>query len=275
MKNISVVFSDIDGTLLNSNHQVTEKTKDVVKKVILNNTEFVLISARMPSGIKDIYNSLALQSPLVSYNGALILQALDSEKKQSILYSANISQSDAKKIYTITKESFSQISFNLFSHDQWLVEDEREFWTKQESDIIQVIPMEVNINTFINENKDIHKILCMGEPEVISELEVQLRESGVEACWYRSKDTYLEITSKEASKVVSIRELESFFQVKRDQVLAIGDNHNDMSMIEYAGIGIAMGNAPQIVKEAADYVTNSNDEDGLAIALEKFILQNL
>jgi len=272
MSKIKAIFSDIDGTLLNSNHQIADCTKEIVKKVMKKEIEFILISARMPSGIKAIYNDLKIQSPLISYNGALILSNPEVNEKNTILYSTTISKIDANKMYAIIKERYPGISFNLFSYDQWLVEDKEERWTKQESDIIKVHPIEVNVKKYINQNEMVHKILCMGDPGLISELECELNNSFFDIYCYRSKDTYLEITSNKASKVLGIKVLETYFAIKPEEVLAIGDNFNDMDMIKYAGTGIAMGNAPQQVKEASDFVTKSNDQEGIKLALETFVL---
>ncbi|MDR7002664.1 Cof-type HAD-IIB family hydrolase [Neobacillus niacini] len=271
MANIKVVFSDIDGTLLNSNHQITSCTKQTIQKVVQKEIEFILISARMPSGMKAIYHDLDIKSPLICYNGALILENPKVNENNKILYSATISNMDANKIYDIIKRNFSNVSFNLFIYDQWLVENKADKWTKQESDIIQVQPMAVDVKKHIAQNEAVHKILCMGDPHLISELEAELNDTLLNVCCYRSKNTYLEITSNDASKVLAIKALESYFAVKREEVMAIGDNFNDMAMIEYAGIGIAMGNAPQQVKDASDFVTKSNDQDGMKWALETFI----
>jgi Cof subfamily protein (haloacid dehalogenase superfamily) len=272
MVNIKVIFSDIDGTLLNSNHQLTNCTKETINKVVQKEREFILISARMPSGIKAIYHGLEIKSPLICYNGALILRNPEFNENNTILFSTTISKINANKIYTIIKDKFPNISLNLFSYDQWLVENGEDKWTKQESEIIKVLPMVVNIKNYITQDGAVHKILCMGEPPLISELESELNSSFLDVCCYRSKDTYLEITSKGASKVLGIKALETYFAVKPKEMMAIGDNFNDMAMIEYAGMGIAMGNAPQQVKDASDFVTKSNDQDGMKLALETFIL---
>ncbi|MDR4945179.1 Cof-type HAD-IIB family hydrolase [Neobacillus cucumis] len=272
MVNIKVIFSDIDGTLLNSNHQITNCTKKTIKKVVQKGIEFILISARMPSGMKSIYNDLDIKSPLICYNGALILENLEVNENNKILYSATISKKDTNKIYHNIKRKFSNLSFNLFSFDQWMVENKEDKWIKQESKIIKVQPKEVNIKNYITQDEGVHKILCMGEPHLISELESEINSSLLDVCCYRSKDEYLEITSINASKMLSIKALQSYFSVKHEEVMAIGDNFNDLAMIEYAGIGVAMGNAPKQVKEASDFVTKSNDQDGMKLALETFIL---
>jgi Cof subfamily protein (haloacid dehalogenase superfamily) len=272
MTKIKVVFSDIDGTLLNSNHQITSSTKKIIRRVIQKEIEFILCSARMPSGMKAIYNDLNIKSPIICYNGALVLEKTGGNGNSEILYSATISQIEANKIYDFIKRKFSNVSFNLFSYDQWLVEDKDEKWTKQESEIIQVQPQVINVKKHIAKDKAVHKILCMGESRYISELESELKNSLLNVCCHRSKDTYLEITSTNASKELGIKAIKEFLGVESEEVMAIGDNYNDMAMIEYAGIGVAMGNAPQQVKDVSDFVTKSNDQEGMKLALETFIL---
>lgn len=83
----------------------------------------------------------------------------------------------------------------------------------------------------------------------------------------------VEIVNKEANKSNALQSLALKFNLKREEIIAIGDNFNDMDMIEYAGLGVAMGNSPDYLKDVADFVTHSNDEDGVRRVLEKFILK--
>ncbi|MEH7108784.1 Cof-type HAD-IIB family hydrolase [Bacillus sp. JJ1764] len=271
MTNIKAVFSDIDGTLLNSNHEISSSTKQTIHNAVQKEIEFILISARMPSGMKAIYHELELTSPIICYNGGLILEEPEVNENTKILYSATISKMAVNHIYNLTKRKYPDVSFNLFSYDQWLVDNQEDKWTKQERDIIQVQPLEVHIKDHIAKDEAVHKILCMGEPHLISELEAELNGLSLIVCCYRSKDTYLEITSNVASKVLAIKALEAYFAVHSEELMAIGDNYNDKAMIEYAGIGVAMGNAPQQVKDAADFVTKSNDQEGMKWALKTII----
>ena len=134
-----------------------------------------------------------------------------------------------------------------------------------------MIPQEVS---FEDEEvyKEVHKVLCMGDKEDIAALEQQLVKEFPQIRIYRSKDTYLEIMSMKASKSDAIHMLKDHFHVKQEEIMAFGDNFNDIDMIRYAGLGVAMGNAADEVKEVADYITLSNEEDGVAAAIEKFVL---
>ncbi|WP_307725860.1 HAD-IIB family hydrolase [Oceanobacillus sojae] len=123
--------------------------------------------------------------------------------------------------------------------------------------------------SFIVANHDILKCLCMGEPQMIKQLEIELKGNFPHLSVYKLKGTYLEIMSGNASKSNAIKKLEKQFNITRQEVIALGDNFNDIDMLKYAGVGIAMGNASDEVKSAADEITLSNEEDGLKHALNK------
>ena len=147
--------------------------------------------------------------------------------------------------------------------------DKKEYWAAQESDITGVIPQEV---FFEDEEvyKEVHKVLCMGDKEDIAALEQQLVKEFPQIRIYRSKDTYLEIMSMKASKSDAIHMLKDHFHVKQEEIMAFGDNFNDIDMIRYAGLGVAMGNAADEVKEVADIVTDINDNEGERQILDKY-----
>ena len=149
------------------------------------------------------------------------------------------------------------------------VKDKKVYWAAQESDITGVIPQEVS---FEDEEvyKEVHKVLCMGDKEDIAALEQQLVKEFPQIRIYRSKDTYLEIMSMKASKSDAIHMLKDHFHVKQEEIMAFGDNFNDIDMIRYAGLGVAMGNAADEVKEAADIVTDINDNEGERQILDKY-----
>ena len=233
MKKYKAVFSDIDGTLLNSKHQIPENTRKKIKQINQNGIPYVLVSARMP------------------------------------IYSVAMPQEVAMKLCRRVYELNPKISVNIYTNDEWLVKDKKEYWAAQESDITGVIPQEVS---FEDEEvyKEVHKVLCMGDKEDIAALEQQLVKEFPQIRIYRSKDTYLEIMSMKASKSDAIHMLKDHFHVKQEEIMAFGDNFNDIDMIRYAGLGVAMGNAADEVKQAADIVTDINDNEGERQILDKY-----
>ncbi|WP_440895638.1 Cof-type HAD-IIB family hydrolase [Amphibacillus sp. Q70] len=267
---LKAIFSDIDGTLLNSNHQITDETKNAIVNVVNHDIPFILVSARMPSGILPLQQTLSINSPIICYSGALILGPDNENGEKIIIDSISLAQSDIEKIYQIVNERYSSISFSLYSHDQWLVSDNQDEWILQEKEITNASPVHCPLLSFIEENHDIHKCLCMGEPEIINQLEIELKDKFPDLSIYKSKDTYLEIMSGKASKSNAIKKLAKQFNMTNQEVMALGDNFNDMDMLKYVGLGVAMGNAPDEVKKIADEITLSNDEDGLRHALNKY-----
>ncbi|WP_075983015.1 Cof-type HAD-IIB family hydrolase [Bacillus massilinigeriensis] len=270
MLKLKAVFSDIDGTLLNSNHQITSETKKEIIMVVKNNVPFVLVSARMPRSILQIQKELSIDSPIICYSGALVLGANDKNGQRKIIDSTSLSKEDVKEIFNIINTLYPTISSSLYSHDQWVVNDNNNEWIIQEKEITNIIPIQRDFLSFIEETTDFHKCLCMGEPNVINQLESTLKERFPNLNIYKSKDTYLEIMPGNASKSNAIKKLENLYHFTSEEIMAVGDNFNDMDMLKYAGLGIAMGNSPDEVKTIADEVTFSNDEDGLKYILQKY-----
>lgn len=265
-----MVCLDIDGTLLNSQHKLTDNTKAAIRKVTEEkNIKVVLVSARPPKGIIPLQKELGITQPLICYSGALVL-----DDKLQVLENKTIPVSVVKKIYDCARESSIHVS--LYKDDDWYVE-ELDYWAKQEGDIVNSTPAVLNFTSLFElwqkENTGPNKLLIMGQPDEMITLNSNLKQLLFDSVnMYPSKSTYLEIMPKGASKTAAIGILSEKFDIKHSETIAMGDNYNDVDMIEYAGLGIVMGNAPEAVKSHADYVTLSNDEDGVSAAINKFII---
>jgi Cof subfamily protein (haloacid dehalogenase superfamily) len=269
LKTFKMVCLDIDGTLLNSRHEITEHTKQVIRKVA-NEKQIpvILVSARMPRGMLFLQHELNIEQPIICYSGALIWNHGDQR------LNITIPVSKVKIVYTIVKRLGIHIS--LYKDDEWFIEELDE-WVKQESEITKITPHIADFSNLFSiweqDNTGANKILCMADFERIQKLEEKLKEYlSSHLNIYPSKSTYLEIMPNHATKTSGIDFLCKEFGIQRSEIIAIGDNYNDINMIEFAGLGIAMGNAPIQVKEIADDITLSNDQDGVAEALKKYIL---
>ena len=271
MCKFKMVCLDIDGTLINSNHKITEKTKEVINTIANEKKIYiVLVSARMPKGIIPLQNELNISEPLICYSGALIM-----DKHSNVLANKVINSKVMKMIYDTSKDF--KVSISIYKDDEWYIEN-LDKWSVKESEITNISPTIIDFNNLLKQlekqNSGANKILCMEEPEDIQLLYKKISSiSNEDINVYPSKPTYLEIMAKDVSKTSAIEILCKKFNVERSQVMAIGDNYNDIDMIEYAALGIAMGNAPIKVKEHADEVTFTNDEDGVAKALEKHLIK--
>lgn len=267
MSSYKMICLDIDGTLLNSNHQISETVKETIKLVVSKqHIPIVLVSARMPKGIRFLQKELEIKAPIICYSGALIL---DEKGKQ--LSTERIDSAYLKEIYRVTDAL--NIHISLYKDDQWYVES-MDAWAKQESKITNIKPKVISFVTLLElwekEGNGPNKILCMAKPKQIIQLKETLKIEALNI--YPSKETYLEIMPKQASKTSAIQVLERKFGVQQSEIIAIGDNHNDIDMLKYAGLGVAMGNAPETVKQHAKEITLTNDEDGVAAALLKYVV---
>jgi len=254
----------MDGTLLNSQGIITEKTKNAIQRAVEKGAIFTICTGRPIQGV-DLYNNiLNLDSPVMTYNGAMIVMG----KSKKILYEQNIEAEDARNILAWGKKFETTIivwsNNKLFAYEL----NERVYDYKQLS---EVEPILIENEEEIIQN-GITKILWYDEVDKINYFQSILRDKlgdGVTYC--TSKPTFLEFFDKKVSKAVAMEKIGDYLGIKKDEIIAIGDGFNDLPMIEYAGMGVAMGNAPEEIKRKANYVTLSNDEDGIAYVLDEFI----
>jgi Cof subfamily protein (haloacid dehalogenase superfamily) len=265
-----MICLDIDGTLLNSRHQITPRTEAVIRQVSHDLAiPVILVSARMPAAMTFLQEELGIKAPMICYNGALIL-----DEQQRTLASHTISVDCVRRLHHMTRDE--DLRVNYYDGNHWYIEKENE-WANAEGIITRNEP-EVRRYTDLMDHWTKHhagpnKILLMGNSESIQAINSKILKSGFHSITgYKSKATYYEIVPATASKSSAIEWLQLRYGLRREQVLAVGDQFNDIAMLEYAGLGIAMGNAPDAVKRHAKAVTLSNDTDGLAVALEEYVL---
>ncbi|UZO79920.1 Cof-type HAD-IIB family hydrolase [Aquimarina sp. ERC-38] len=262
-----ILFTDIDGTLLNTERELSEATITEIQR-IKDRIKIILISSRMPSAMKHLQEKLNISElPLICYNGGLIL--IDNKT----VFSKTISNSITKELFAFNKTTPFHLS--LYQNDEWYV-PELDFWAKREINNTKVQPTVLSNDQVLEiwgkEQKEAHKIMCMGETEAIDKAYCFLTENFKDQLHcYRSKDTYIEIAEKSISKKTAIAYLADYYKVDLKEVIAFGDNYNDIEMLKAAGIGIAVANAKPEVLAIADYVTSTGKEDGVATYIRKFL----
>jgi len=252
------VFSDIDGTLLNSQHQITPKTEEAIKNILKQGIPFIPVSARPPYAITPYTEQLGAQHGMICYSGALIL-----DKNLTALYSVILAPQDLQKLNALLAD-FAHLSISYYAGLDWFCNDVNNNWIKQESEI-------TGLSTkFLQGNlTDVHKILVMGSAEEIQRVEPVLKQALPHLSIQRSKDEYLEITNSAATKAKAIQFMAQHLGISAEQVIAFGDNFNDLDMLQYAGLSVAMGNAPDAIKQVAKEVTATNNEDSIALVLNR------
>lgn len=264
MNKIKMIFSDIDGTLLTSDHKLTNKTKMKIKELDALQIPFVLVSARMPDAIYVIQEKLDINNPVVCYGGGLIL-----DKNREVIKSIGIEGKLEDKVRSYIELSFDDICISSYSYNDWICDDINNPWIIQEAEITGVRAKKRDDYYKMNERKEVHKILCMGDTSSIKVLEKKLKLEYPELSIYMSKDTYLEIMDIRASKSNAVKILSDFLKIDIEGTVSFGDNYNDVDMLKTTAVGYAMGNAPDEVKKCATYVTLDNDNEGLLFGLNQ------
>ena len=268
MSNIRLIISDIDGTILTSNHQVDEQLIEVMPELEKANIPFVLASARSPLGMQPIAHKLGLHdNPIACYNGALVLEG------DRTIIQHPVDKSEIQELLSYLSTDYPSVSVNIYSGKDWIT-NELDKWSQLEGSITGESPIIKELQDTVSDSEPpIHKLLLIDEPEVIQDLHQKfLSMDFPQTAFYLSKDNYLEVTAKHVSKEHALLELAKYYDLPLEQVMTIGDNFNDSPMLALAGLGIAMGNAPEGVKETANLVTASNDEHGVAQAIRKHVL---
>ncbi len=263
-----LVFSDIDGTLLNKERELSALTISEIKR-IKDTIPVVLISSRMPAAMTHLQETLGiLDQPLICYNGGLILI------NQKPVHSTFIPPQIIEELSTFNQDQ--DIHISLYHGDEWYV-PRMDFWANREANNTKVTPIvkpaQEVIAKWIDEGKGAHKIMCMGEEDHIDRVVAYLENTFIDTLHlYRSKPTYLEIAHKAISKLTAIETLIStHFNTSIANVIAFGDNYNDIDMLKAVGKGIAVANAKQEVLDIADEITASGKEDGVALYIQKNI----
>ncbi|EMC47793.1 hypothetical protein SMU103_07505 [Streptococcus mutans SA38] len=271
-KTIKLILSDIDGTILDNNHQVDAHLRDTITELKKESIPFVLASARSPHGMFPIAQELNLgANPIACYNGALIVEG--NKEHYQTLIEHGLSKADVKKIVALIKKQFPHISINFYSGGDWIVE-EIDQWVQIEADITKESPDIRNFDTLLTDDAiPIHKLLLIANAQAIQEFFTYLKRVNFEdASFYFSKDNYLEVTSQSVSKENALLEIAKYYDISLSQTMAIGDNYNDIPMLKLAGLGVAMANAPQAVKNEADIETVSNNDNGVSKVIEDYVL---
>ncbi|MCC5919061.1 MAG: Cof-type HAD-IIB family hydrolase [Cyclobacteriaceae bacterium] len=266
--NIKVICSDIDGTLLDKDRKISAKTKAVFQAL---NKDFlvVLSSSRMPSAMTHLQEDLGImEHPMICYNGGFILPHPNQDHKP--ISSTIIDKETAEKIFDACRSSSIHLSF--YHEDNWWV-PAMDQWTAHEMMTTKVEPSGQINPQLLTQTNGFHKVMCMGDAKEIEMVYNQLTASiGNEVHLYRSKSTYIEIAPKSISKSSSLKQLLTNYGHKMSEVVAFGDNYNDIEMLKDVGIGVAVANAKDEVKKIADEITDSNKEDGVANFLMKNFL---
>jgi hypothetical protein len=261
---IKLITIDIDGTLITPDKRITNPVREAIRYAEEKGVMVSLITGRLYPTCKKYSLELGISGPCIIYQGAMIIDPRTDEVLQEIRVSKDIA------LDTIEYSRRNNLSLNVYM-------DQYTFYTEKPNKYsildAQLNEVEIQIVDDIEKivTKDPLKLMFVGEFQIISKLEYLFSSKDESYSASTSLPQFLEIVGKRATKRDALEWLSKRFNVKREEIMAIGDSHNDISMIEWAGIGVAMGNADEKVKKIADFITLSNTEDGVAYVINKFI----
>ena len=262
-----IVALDLDGTLVNSQHEISDKNSDILIKIQEMGCKVAIATGRPFKGATRQAEKLKLSKfggYIMCYNGGLIMDCSDNR----IIYSRELPHEYIPEICEGIKGM--DITINTYTADEIIASNSRNKSTEIEPSIVGM-----NLH-FVDDfvkfvDFPINKCLLTGEPETIAKLEKIYKEQFKGRLdVFKSEAFFLELVPIGVNKGEAITKLAEINNVDISETMSFGDGFNDVELIKTAGMGIAMANACPEVLNAADYVTLSNDMDGVAAGIEKF-----
>lgn len=262
-----LVALDLDGTLLNSDKKISQKNLDAIKRAKENGVKIVIITGRERNSLSTApYIELLDNRELTGYyQGSLVVDEFSGEQ----MYACTLQKNDCNDVYgDVVKNNLNMIVYrgsNAYAetYDEYSVRYEKHNKTK--------ITSLDSIEQLVNSDENLKMLITVSPGQIDKYFEYFYNKYSKRMNVVTSSKYYIEFTHKDASKGNALKFIASRYKTDKSEIIAIGDQLNDLSMINFAGMGVAMGNAVGEVKQKADFVTLSNDEDGVAFALENIL----
>ena len=257
-----LIALDVDGTLLNDDHMLTERTKHAVRSAAEAGAVIVLCTGRGPDNSLPVMRELGIDGHLIGHNGAVTVRTSDL----SVGHQYPFEPRQVEPVVRYCRER--GIHYDLCTPFRLYIDREleepvrqmyRDYMIEPETteDVLRLTELPVKMTMF-------------ADPATLDRLEDDWRGTEFPLRFIRSDARFIDVMHPEANKGNALRRLAESMGIGREQILAVGNYYNDLEMIRFAGIGVAMGNAPEIVKRAADIVAPANNEDGVSWALLRY-----
>lgn len=263
-----MVALDLDGTLLTDEGIITPGTVETIQEVMASGVMVTLATGRMFPSAKRFADQLQLDVPIITYQGAIIKDAAEKKVWFEQLLSPDISE----RLIQIAKEE--NVHIQVYLDDMLYVTKNNEEIKAYAhgADVSYAVVDELSSKA----ERGLAKVLFIGDSIYLDRLQIDLKSVfGENVHIAKSKPNYLEITHPHANKGSAILRLAEQFGIQQSEIIGIGDNYNDYELLTTAGLGIAMGNSVEALKSVADYITLTNNEEGVRHALNKFVLDPL
>ncbi len=269
-----LVAIDLDGTLLDMNKEISERNKKAIKLAMEKGVKIVVCSGRVFTGARLYAKQIGSADPIIACNGAIITESHNG----NILYSDYMKLEVCLKINEICQKH--GVYYHVYAGDTMLTEKlgytSKKYFERNKTlppedrvDIEVVASMEAKLNSI--PGKVLKFVIVSDDLQLLRRVRQDMEQLSEVDVMSSNYDNF-EVMNKGVSKGAALEKLTDIYGIPAQQMIAIGDNENDVSMFDYAGLSIAMENGEAIAKAASKYITASNDADGVAQAIEKFIL---
>ena len=276
MKNYKLIVTDMDGTVLGEDHKITDENKKALKEAEKMGIRVVFATGRFHDSAKDHIDFLDYTMPIISSNGSIIKHPITNK----VYYSNFIDKNKCLEIIDIIEKY--NLNYQVYTDEKILQKYETEeemifmknFIAKNFSDKTEIIFKQELRDDIKNSKVLKFNILELENQKLLDKARHELKSINnieITSSW---KDN-LEIMSEGSNKGKAVEFLSNLLEIDREHIIAFGDNYNDLPMIEFAGTGVAMGNAEEKVKNIANYITDKNGESGVAKAINNLVLEKV
>ena len=267
MNNIQLIATDLDGTLLNNNHQISEYNKKVIKRASEKGIKTILSTGRPTASASKFLYDLNIDTELISFNGAMI-----TDKNSNIIYQENLNPEISIKLINIAEKY--NIYHQGFLGDRWNIGFFDEKWTDFYTSIAKIDNYIIGFDDI--EDFSFSKFMFIGENDILKNIAEELNHTFGNSIYHTfSRDVYLEVHSPNTSKAKALKYLADKYNINAANIIAFGDNNNDLEMLEFAGISVAVENAEDTVKSKSLYITKSNEENGVGVFINNILNLNM
>ncbi len=264
-----LIALDMDGTVLNSQHQISAENKAAIQKARDNGVYVVLASGRPPEGLHQYLEELGMSTEhdyVLPYNGGQVRHIQTND----IIRAYALTKEDACGLAGIARDL--NLNIHAFSKEHGLITPSNNHYTDVEAKLNNM-PITVMNFEDLADDDIIQKVMFIDDESILSPaIEKMPAELYEQYTVVRSAPFFLEILHNKTNKGLGVASLAEHLGIQQSEVICMGDAGNDLHMLQYAGLGIAMENASEELKAHAQFITKSNDEHGVAHAIEQFVL---
>ena len=266
MKDIRLLLADVDGTLVTKAKLLSPRTREASRSLRAHGIDLAITSGRPPRGMAMLVEPLGLTTPIAAFNGGMIVEP----DLRTIVAQRTLSRAIAAEVADVLVRA--GVDVWVYRGDEWFVRDPHGAHVASEQATVQFAPTVIAELDAVLDGA-VKLVGVSDDHALVARCEAELRDRvAQDASAARSQPYYLDVTHPDANKGTVLRDLARYLDISPDRVAAIGDMPTDVLMFGLAGTSIAMGNASLEVKRCARYVTTSNEEDGFANAVARFVL---